>query len=128
MREHARRLTAVSRPLVSSTTRGSPLRGLWRQRRPVHWLTMHEQLTLGIARLALIDVPIEYEIVWFDEAAEWLVSDRGRQRIEGRIREPGSQPTARTYALTHLGYGRRPHPRRRGLDFRLGSDDMVQLR
>ena len=41
MREHARRLTAGSRPLVSSTTRSSPLRGLWRQRRQVHWLTMH---------------------------------------------------------------------------------------
>src|SRR5215510_13271600 len=36
MREHAQRLTAGSRPLVSSTTRSRPLKGLWRQRRPVH--------------------------------------------------------------------------------------------
>ena len=85
---------------------------------------MHEQLTMGIARLALIDVTVEHEIFLFYEAAELLVRYRGRQHVEGRIREPGSQPTARTYDLTHLGYGRRPHPRRRGLDFHFCINDL----
>src|SRR4029450_4404124 len=83
-----------SNVIWTSDTRSSSLRGLWRQRWPVHWLTMHEQLTLGIARLALIDVPIEHEIVLFDEAAELLVRYRGRQRIEGRLREAGRQTTS----------------------------------
>src|SRR5262245_9742146 len=105
--------------VMSSTTVGRSPRELWRQNRPVHCLALHQQLTIGIARLALIAVTVEHEIFLFYQAAELLVSYRGRQHIEGRIREPGSQPTPCTESPTHLGYSRRPYPRRRSLAFRL---------
>src|SRR5919199_5071652 len=101
--------------VTSSATVGRPLRELWRQHGQVHWLTLHQQLTTGVACLALVEVAVEHEIFLGHQLAKLLVSDRGRQHVAGGIREPGSQLTPRAESLTHLGYGRRPHPRRRGL-------------
>src|SRR5262245_49605340 len=72
-----------------------PLRALWRQCRQVHWLALHQQLTMDVARLALIDVAVEHEIFLCYQATQLLVSYRGRQHVEGRVGEPGSQPTPR---------------------------------